>query len=763
MASLNLDDQLREARARERIAEQKLGSTIVQPFTGLNSGNRKLMWAIHHQHKMNLIKGEAPFISTGNENEFLKYSSSYYESGCKKMVIGRVNKFEEIPNLHYWLVLVNLDGPKKGDLDLIERTDYVHTTESYGFPLDTKFLDTLKLGSEIDEGTIIKCPDNVDEFGNVMDGANLMTAYMSSLITQEDGYLLTETAASKLGTILYHPIYIQLNDNDIMLNLYGNDVVYKVMPNIGEDIKNGILLAIRRQNNADALFSQTWDRLKTIMHPVDKEYTLSGTLIDIDIFSNNFDQLENGANSQYHTQIRGYLENKYRYCHDILTVVNQYRESHPEAKMSYRLQELYVHSRDTLEGYDHHRNNKKYSGSIITLIVRQLLPLKQGDKITNRYGGKGVVSKIIPDYMAPRIDGEPINVFMNKGTVSGRLNYGQLFEIEINFRSIVFLEHLFQLPLTVDEKLQEIKRYMSFFSQTLADHFQTIIDRIEESERRILLDSYTSEGIIRLAIRPLTDRVTIDTLIALDDAYPWMQQKYLEVPMISSNGKLRYIKKSLRPIVAGYEFFIRLKQYAKEKFSVISISTVNLRNENSKSRAGKLYEEPFPNTPIKMGAMETEDMTHMDSYKTGMTEITLMLYSSSSEMRNKFFNLYFSDPVNINIELDESSSSRSAEIFAAYFKQLCDKFVFEKHLREPVKCPWDIKIEQEPPWSINIKEEEIPWHINGFEAKPKEEGKNIVEVLIDEDKHEITTDIGDRKDLHPIPWSIKIEGIENAN
>ena len=764
MSKMKLNEELDEIRKRERVPEQRLGSTIIQPFTGQNSGSRKLMWAIHHQHKMNLVKGEAPYISTANENELLKYASSYVTTQCDKIVINRINKFNDLPNLRYWLLVVNTTGPNIGNLDVIERIGYVHTTESYGFALNTKYLDSLRLGDVIPTGKPVSIPDNVDEYGNVMDGVNLMTLYTSNLVTQEDGYYLSESAAMSLGTTLYHSVQIQMNDNDIMLNLYGEGDEYKVMPDIGEDIKNNILLAVRRQNNTDGLFSQTWDRLKTIMHPVDKQYTLSGTVIDIDIFSNNFEQLESGPNAQYHSQIRGYICNKYRYCGEILQAVNDYVNGHPNAKLSFNLQNLYVHARDTIMRYDYHRNGKKYSGTMINLIVKQDLPLKQGDKFTNRYGGKGVISKIIPDYLMPMIDDKRIDVLANKGTVHGRLNYGQLLEIEINFRSVCFLDYIKELvPLTPTEKLDMIREYMSFFSATYAQNFWNVVQRLEEEDRAILLDTFYTDDIIRLCIRPLSDRVTIDTLIAVDNRYPWIKQKYLKVPMINSNGKLRYINKSLRPVVAGYEFFIRLKQYAKEKFTVVSISTVNLRNENSKSRAGKLYESPFADTPIKMGAMETEDMTHMDTYMTGMAEITLMLYSSSSEMRNKFFNLYFSDPININIELDETSSSRSAEMFAAYFKQLCDKFVFEKHLKEPVKVPWDIKIEREAPWKIDIKEQDVPWTIDTNGAHFKE-GKETpcMEVFIDPDNKVCTTDVKDKKNMKHTMVKVKLEVDKNA-
>ena len=42
------------------------------------------------------------------------------------------------------------------------------------------------------------------------------------------------------------PVFM-VNENDIPLNYYGNNDVYKCMPDIGEKTKNAILLALRKE------------------------------------------------------------------------------------------------------------------------------------------------------------------------------------------------------------------------------------------------------------------------------------------------------------------------------------------------------------------------------------------------------------------------------------------------------------------------------------------------------------------------------------
>ena len=60
------------------------------------------------------------------------------------------------------------------------------------------------------------------------------------------------------------------------------------------------------------------------------------------------------------------------------------------------------------------------------------------------------------------------------------------------------------------------------------------------------------------------------------------------MPVVGSNGKIRYVC-SRRPMVYGYQYIYRLKQYAEEKFSVTSLSATNVRNENSKSNSSNNY------------------------------------------------------------------------------------------------------------------------------------------------------------------------------
>lgn len=71
-----------------------------------------------------------------------------------------------------------------------------------------------------------------------------------------------------------------------------------------------------------------------------------------------------------------------------------------------------------------HRSDKG-----ITVHVRTVEPMQVGDKLSNRFGGKGIITKILPDQEMPHTkDGKHIEVALNPSGVPGRMNLGQLLE-----------------------------------------------------------------------------------------------------------------------------------------------------------------------------------------------------------------------------------------------------------------------------------------------------------------------------------------------
>lgn len=65
----------------------------------------------------------------------------------------------------------------------------------------------------------------------------------------------------------------------------------------------------------------------------------------------------------------------------------------------------------------------------VTVHVKTTEPMQIGDKLSNRHGGKGIVTLVIPDDEMPHSkDGNPVQVLLNPFGVPGRMNIGQVLE-----------------------------------------------------------------------------------------------------------------------------------------------------------------------------------------------------------------------------------------------------------------------------------------------------------------------------------------------
>ena len=119
--SLDFQDKIKEASQNIKSPESMLGSGLRQPFAGANSGARKIMFSIHSQHTLPLMKGEKAIIETGYESKFGDYSSSITEADSDYQVVAKISKFSFAPNHHYWLILKDV---KTNTLYVVERISY---------------------------------------------------------------------------------------------------------------------------------------------------------------------------------------------------------------------------------------------------------------------------------------------------------------------------------------------------------------------------------------------------------------------------------------------------------------------------------------------------------------------------------------------------------------------------------------------------------------------------------------------------------------
>lgn len=679
MGSLNLADQIKQSiDGRIECSEQLLGKGILMPFNASNSGVRKLMYGTHLEQRLPLMKSEVPFVQTGYENQFGEYSSSFCKSDIGMQIIAKIPKFSSNPNHHFYLIAMSDDDK----LRLIERVSYKHISETYGYIYNNEELDYLKVDDYIPSGNVIKKSTSFNEDNNRMDGINLITTYIASERTMEDGIVISDKAAAKLSSPLVKNVTVVINDNDIPLNLYGDsDTVYKSFPDIGELCENGIFCALRREINEESLYMQSYNKLREPMMSDDK-FTVTGRVVDIDIHVNNPEKL---ISSNQYSQINEYYQDNLRFCRDIVSTVDQYRTESGalEFEMDYELQKLYFNCKSILDGKQY-ISERIFSNVIMNIIIIEENKFCQGDKLCNRYGCKGVVSKILPEALMPRRpNGEYVELILNMNTVINREDPGQLFELSLNFIAKRIIEYIQLEVMDISAAADLYIRFCKAVSQKFGDYIENIISGMKDDDLIVFLGSLADENGIYMSIDPMTENMDLRKLASVYKEFEWIHPEYSQVPIMDSNNEVRYVN-SRRPLICAPQYFYRLKQYAKEKFSVTSLSSTNIRNENSRNKANNSYKALYAKTPIKFGDMEIGDMIHLGAE---VVIENLMIYSTSPHARRLTEVMLTGDPFNINVRLDERSKNRNVEILNAYLKTMGLKLTFkrfEKKLISPI-------------------------------------------------------------------------------
>lgn len=554
MAQLDFADKIEQVSQNLPSMEAMLGSGLLQPFNSCNSGSRKIMHSIHRSHVFPLMNGEKAIVETGYEIRFGDYSSSITKADNDYVIIAKISKFSFAPNHHYWLILKNTTT---NELDVVERISYHHITQSYGYLYNNEYMDSRQVGDFIPRNTIVQKSLAFDEYNNRKDGINFNVIYMALDDNMEDSIIFSDQAAGRLTSPLIKPVQVMINDNDIPLNIYGDDKTYKVIPDIGEEIRDANLIALRKEKKEEAYYTQSVDRLRNIIMSDDVKQ-VHGRVIDVDIYCNNPDILDN----HYYAQLKMYYNELMRYSGEFVKIILPYVSQ--GYKLSYELEKLFGNAKRVCNR-DQYIDKRPFSNIMLNITVLEELRMTAGDKASNRYGGKGVISDIWPQCYMPRFkningDYEYADIIFNSSTMINRENVGQSFELSITHIGNEILKYIAEANCDLEESYKLIHKYISFCSKEQADYMDKVKSQMTNEELMFFIESIIDSGAIHVSMKPISETMTIDKLAEMYKEFPFAKQTKIEVPLIGSNGNLRYIP-ARRDVVIGKQYIFRLKKY----------------------------------------------------------------------------------------------------------------------------------------------------------------------------------------------------------
>lgn len=636
--TLYMKDELIERSEKLQGSNSVLGITLLtQP--AYISGSRSMMWTGHFKQHRTLNNPDIPKYCSGYENVVGKYSSSNVRSDGKKKVAYKVQRFSEFPDFLYYLFTYD----EENDMyDVIEKKNIDNLTETYGFRYNTDNIDSKQIGDTIYDDESLFASSSYDKNGNYRYGKNLCTAIMLEPFTIEDAIIRSKRVTKLMECTDVDTVTVPLNDNDIFINLYGNTEEYKCFPDIGCEVKNGLLAATKRIHNDQLLYDLKKGNTRKVNFSTDKPYYFEdGTIEDIFIYSNK--KIDELPNTRFYTQIKRYykMQNEfYQQMYDVCNeIINSGSKYHEDITNNFSIAKRYLDP----EAQWVSDNNIAFNNMIIKFTVSTVPDDTEGQKYTGRAGNKGVVSKEWPEEMMPYTeDGRRIDIIVNALGPINRLISFPLFEIFVNCISDILVQKLkkedsielkeqwvFDILYTINDepdKTDKIKqRYDTLDKDGKEEFFESIIENGLYYKFNPLWES---------PIKPLFYR-----LMDLMKKYDWIEPQQCYVNRFGRKIPI------MRKLVIGDMYYIKLRQSSKKNYTARSTGSISKLGFPEKSNKSSNHEDTNPKTPVRIGLQDAlgllvgvkpEELNQLHKYYrmsiTGRNELGQRLLTSTHEL-----------------------------------------------------------------------------------------------------------------------------------
>ncbi len=289
-----------------------MAEELTTPWVDSTDTQRLNMYSNHCSQMVHLKSPEIPRVLTNFENQVGEYSIAYKKADMNMKVIAKVVK-----NPYNYDLIVQKEN---GVYDLIHYSCAKHITEDYGYKVNDCIPD-IQPGDTIEKGENIYKSDNYDDDGNFMTGVNLKAIYIPfANMTYEDGVVISKSAAEKLVSYKVETTTISINNNDLLVNLYGKNGEYKSFPKVGDFVDSKVLVASRRKDKRTSLFELQEKNISDINQASDDiTYTSGGTVVDIDVFNNVPLAELRKRHDIFNQEILEVIENNYRYYSELAT------------------------------------------------------------------------------------------------------------------------------------------------------------------------------------------------------------------------------------------------------------------------------------------------------------------------------------------------------------------------------------------------------------------------------------------------------------
>jgi len=423
-------------------------SGLLCPFPGHNAAARLDMFASHINQFLIPAKGEHPQVFTGFESLVADYEFNTAEINQDIKIVDVIPKYSRLMtsnimfNPFITVVYIGLDDGKLSYFNLYK---YTQCSNGYGYENKWENENLLSKDTIVPKGTKFY-HSSAHEGDEYRIGVNANIAYMTMFETSEDAFVISEDLAKRLQPIGLKTISIKIDSDQYPLNLYGTEEEYKIIPDIGETVRDdNVIIAFRKATdnniitdlNDNKVFDPEYMYDTCIFAPSD---STNAVVIDIDVYLSKKGKIPKNV----FQQIKKYHNGSIEYFRRIVSVYNKYKHHQLDFKFNTLVTDAMSRLAAVADSTEKnkHRSKKMLLNLIdkdkiinLQIDIKLLYPkiINNGFKFTGRDGAKGTACKILKTEDMP-IDenGVRVDMVIDPMSVAKRTNVGQLYEQNIN-------------------------------------------------------------------------------------------------------------------------------------------------------------------------------------------------------------------------------------------------------------------------------------------------------------------------------------------
>ncbi len=464
------------------------------PFLEHDDANRALMGANMQRQAVPCLRPEKALVGTGIERTVAVDSGTAVQA-----LRGGVVDYIDANRI---VVRVNDDEtvPGEAGVDIYNLIKYTRSNQN----TNINQRPIVKVGDEIAKGDVVADGASTD-LGELALGQNMLVAFMPwNGYNFEDSILISErvVAEDRFTSIHIEEMTVVARDTKLGAEEITRDIATLGEAQLGRLDDSGIVYIGAEVDAGDVLVGKVTPKGETQLTPEEKllraifgekasdvkdtslrvSSGMSGTVIDVQVFTREGIERDKRAQSIIDDQLRGYkqdladqmriverdtfarieklLTNRVaskgpkklakgtKITKDYLAALEHYHwfdislENEDAQQQLESLRESIEQTRKDFDIAFEAKKKKLTQGDELPPGVQKMVKvylavkrrLQPGDKMAGRHGNKGVVSKIVPVEDMPYMeDGNPVDVVLNPLGVPSRMNIGQILETHLGW------------------------------------------------------------------------------------------------------------------------------------------------------------------------------------------------------------------------------------------------------------------------------------------------------------------------------------------